>query len=185
MWPLVPLVGLLALLAWSTDTEASMARPEDQDDPTPPGEHFSWDELQSTSTGLRNVAPAAARANLRRLVEDVLEPLRALVGRPVRVGSAYRSPEVNAAIGGAKNSQHLHGLAVDVRVDGATSADLGAIVVSYALPFDQMVIYDDTSGKSHTHISIAAPGVTPRGQILVFDGQRYTEITPEELLELV
>lgn len=181
MWPLVPVLGLLAWLAWSTDVEASMS----YDDERPPGPHFSWDELQATATGLPNVAPAHARANLRRLVATVLEPLRDIVGRPVRVTSAYRSPEVNRAIGGAPSSQHESGLAADLTVKGATSADLGALVVAYGLPFDQLVVYDETSGKGHLHVSIAPVDRAPRGQILVFDGDRYTEITAQELLELV
>ena len=182
MWPLVPIIGLALLLAWSTDTEASMTR-QDEDDDSPPGEWFSWKELQTTSTGLPNVAPPAARANLRRLVAEVLDPLRSIIGQPVRVGSAYRSPAVNKAIGGAEGSQHQQGLAADLRVDGATSADLAALIVSYSLPFDQLVVYEPESGKRHTHVSIARAGVEPRGQILVYDGRTYTEITASELLE--
>jgi uncharacterized protein YcbK (DUF882 family) len=60
-----------------------------------------------------------------RLLE-VLEAIRALTGRPMRVVSGYRSPLTNAAIGGARNSQHLHGRAADIPPGRATVAQAAA-----------------------------------------------------------
>jgi hypothetical protein len=55
---------------------------------------------------------------------DVLEAFRAAVGKPVQVDSAYRCPAHNAAVGGAKGSEHMQGLAADIRVKGMTAAEL-------------------------------------------------------------
>ncbi len=44
--------------------------------------------------------------------------LAASWGQPIGVNSAYRDPEHNARVGGAKNSQHMHGNAFDVDVSG-------------------------------------------------------------------
>lgn len=41
-----------------------------------------------------------------------------LYGRPLNINSSYRDPEHNARVGGAKNSQHIHGNAFDVDVSG-------------------------------------------------------------------
>lgn len=54
---------------------------------------------------------------LKPLVRD-LEMIRAVFDRPLRVTSAYRTPAHNAAVGGAPNSQHVQGQAVDFVVDG-------------------------------------------------------------------
>lgn len=48
---------------------------------------------------------------------DKLQALRTALGHPLLITSAYRSPEHNAKVGGAKNSLHLEGRAFDVRMD--------------------------------------------------------------------
>ena len=47
-----------------------------------------------------------------------LEALRSLVGIPIRVDDAYRCPAHNAAVGGVKDSEHLEGIAADIRIPG-------------------------------------------------------------------
>jgi hypothetical protein len=48
---------------------------------------------------------------------DKLQALRDKLGKPVLLTSAYRSPEHNRKVGGAKNSQHMLGIAFDVRME--------------------------------------------------------------------
>lgn len=48
---------------------------------------------------------------------DKLQALRTMIGRPIVVSSAYRSPEHNRAVGGAPSSQHLKAKAFDCRMD--------------------------------------------------------------------
>lgn len=52
--------------------------------------------------------------------EDALDKLQALrdkLGTPLLLTSAYRSPEHNKRVGGAKNSYHLKGCAFDIRME--------------------------------------------------------------------
>jgi uncharacterized protein YcbK (DUF882 family) len=56
--------------------------------------------------------------NLTRLCVEVLEPLRAELGKPIKITSGWRSKEHNAKIGGAPNSQHTIGIAADIHVPG-------------------------------------------------------------------
>lgn len=71
--------------------------------------HFELWEFESPDTGEVIVFP--------ELVER-LEKLRELVGGPVLVLSAYRTPEHNRGVGGAPDSYHLRGMAADVTWDG-------------------------------------------------------------------
>lgn len=53
-----------------------------------------------------------------------LESLRALIGKPIYINSAYRCETHNQRIGGASHSQHVKGIAADISVHGMTAAEL-------------------------------------------------------------
>lgn len=61
-----------------------------------------------------------------------LQAIREAFGQPIRVNSGYRSPEHNAKVGGARNSQHLEALAADLAPASGKTTDLSrlATVVS-------------------------------------------------------
>jgi uncharacterized protein YcbK (DUF882 family) len=86
--------------------------------------HFSrWEFVDHTTGGLVGPDPA--------LIE-LLERIRASVGRPLRIVSGYRSPTHNRAVGGARRSYHLTGRAADfergvVPVSVAVAAGAGGI----------------------------------------------------------
>ena len=85
--------------------------------------HFSLEEFTDSQTAARNGLsniPAEgtyARVNLHRIAET-MEKVRKLLGHPVLISSGYRSPKVNAKVGGSKNSAHVHGLACDFTCPG-------------------------------------------------------------------
>jgi hypothetical protein len=81
--------------------------------------NFTLEEFTDSQTaarkGIHNVPSPTSqeRKNLQRTAE-VMERVRTLLGdKPILVSSGYRSPQVNTAVGGSKNSAHVHGLAVD------------------------------------------------------------------------
>ena len=115
---------------------------------TGPSPHFTWAELGATG------APPEAQVALAALVLAVLEPLRARIGKPVRVTSGYRSSAANAAIPGAsRTSQHPRGEAVDIVVDGMSSRELCRALLDAGVPFDQVIWYD---ADRHVHVSFTA-----------------------------
>jgi len=78
-------------------------------------QHFSQAELASPDTGEAKMQPEFML---------MLEALRRDYGKPMIITSGYRTPEHNAAVGGAKRSYHLQGRAVDVQVFGAEAYQL-------------------------------------------------------------
>ena len=87
-------------------------------------QHFTLGELCKTSvkTADGNIPSHVHIENLRRLCRW-LERLRQRYNNtPIIVNSAYRSPQVNKAVGGASNSNHLTGCAVDIRCAGIEQA---------------------------------------------------------------
>jgi zinc D-Ala-D-Ala carboxypeptidase len=117
------------------------------------GRYFTLREFTRTSTGLPNVPTHAAIDNLERLVDKVLDPLRASLGRPVRVTSGYRTAAINAAIGGSPTSDHVRGMAADIAVSGLTSVDVAREINRLGLPFDQLIAYAPERG-GHVHVSL-------------------------------
>lgn len=83
--------------------------------------HFTLHELVASRTATRkNIAeqfapPDDIISNLKFLAVNLLEKLREKNGNtPLFVSSGYRCPRLNKAVGGARNSQHLQGQAVDI-----------------------------------------------------------------------
>ena len=81
-------------------------------------EHFMLGEFTRSGSHpeVYNIPSHEAIANLKRLCVW-LEELRARYNAPIRINSGYRSPQLNRAIGGVSNSNHLTGCAVDIRVE--------------------------------------------------------------------
>jgi uncharacterized protein YcbK (DUF882 family) len=110
------------------------------------GPHFSESEL----------ACRHCRVNgCQQGLVDVLEEFRQLVGTPVIVDSAYRCREHNAQAGGAGKSEHVDGLAADIRVEGMTATQLEAL--ARKIPTIRGIGRDDH--KQYVHIDVR-PTVT-------------------------
>lgn len=79
--------------------------------------YFTLNELIHTSTGLLNVPNQVQFNNLQKLVTNILDPLREMYGKPIHVNSGFRATNVNKAVNGAKNSDHLFGFAADLKCE--------------------------------------------------------------------
>lgn len=124
--------------------------------------------------GLENLPSATALANMRNILAPGMQRIRELLTHPVQITSGYRSPEVNAAVGGGKSSQHVQGLAADFVAPGFGPPRMIAKTLAAnakELGIDQ-VIYEG----QWTHVSFAP---SPRGEVLtahfVGGGVSYTK----------
>jgi hypothetical protein len=129
--------------------------------------HFTLEELTHTDhRQYENTPNEAELANLKRLAAFLEEVKTALGGRPVMVNSAFRSKQVNDAVGSKDTSQHRVGCAVDFRVPQLTPDEVVKAVIAAGLPYDQLIREFDR----WTHISIPnTPETAPRRQVLIID----------------
>lgn len=88
---------------------------------------------------------------MQALMDECLDKVREMWGKPIGVNSGYRSYELNKAVGGAKNSQHLRGEAADITAGTKdNNRKLFDLIVASEIPFDQLI---DESGYKWLHIS--------------------------------
>lgn len=111
--------------------------------------NFTLSELTKSETALRkgldNEPTQDVIAALQTLAVNVLQPVRNHYGRSVKVNSGYRSPEVNASVGGSKTSDHCKGQAADIEIVGVANADL-ATYIRDELQFTQLILEFYTPG---------------------------------------
>lgn len=115
--------------------------------------------------GLDNTPTEEIKANLVRLAR-FLEEVRRVLGRPIMINSAYRSPKVNEAVGSKPTSQHCLGCAADIRVPGLTPDDVIKLILKSNIEYDQVIREFD----SWVHISIPNKFADkPRKNALIID----------------
>ena len=131
--------------------------------------HFTLEELTTTDhRQFDNTPNEAEQANLVRLAGLLEQVKTAIGGKPVMVNSAFRSKQVNDAVGSKDTSQHRVGCAADIRVPSMTPDSVVKAIIAAKLPFDQLIREFDR----WTHISVANdPKGKPRGQALIIDKQ--------------
>lgn len=124
--------------------------------------YFTIEELIKSSTarrkGIPNLPNGEQKENLIALVDNVLDPLRKLWGKPIIVTSGFRCVKLNRAVGGVAKSQHTKGQAADIRtVENTTMANkqLFDVAMRSGLPFDQLI---DEYGYNWIHISFNTKG---------------------------
>jgi hypothetical protein len=87
-----------------------------------PGGHFTWGEFTKNLTRIPQTTTVVENiAKLAYYLEDV----RSHFGNPsITIISGYRPTTINRSVGGASNSQHLYGTAVDMVISGFRPAEV-------------------------------------------------------------
>ena len=80
--------------------------------------HVTLAEFEHSDTairfGIENKMNEFEIERAKELCENVFEPIRAHLNKPIKINSGFRSDAVNKRMGGAKTSQHVLGEAVDL-----------------------------------------------------------------------
>lgn len=125
--------------------------------------NFTLEELCASDTakakGIRNNPGQTDVVNLCALVHNVLQPLRKWWGRPIKIGSGYRSLTLNNAVGGVRNSQHMKGEAADLCIEGDTNQGQQWFNwIKNHCEFDQLIWEHNAKGSYWVHVSYRADG---------------------------
>lgn len=128
--------------------------------------------------GISNMPTPEHIENFKNLAENVFQPIRDHFGCPIHISSGYRSEALNKAIGGAgkvingkyvASSQHCHGEAIDIDMDGSASGVTNKQVFDYIkdnLNFDQLIWeFGTDANPDWVHVSFDSSG-KQRKQIL-------------------
>lgn len=166
--------------------------------------YFNYYEFVASVTarehGIDNSIPnITVKTNINCLVNEILDPLRQLVGMPIHITSGYRCKELNRLVKGEKYSQHLTGEAADI----TTLSKYGNMIMVIELlcghrasetrpdgpmlfddiveffNFDQLIIYRMTRDKSNfawLHVSHRSKGKNRR-DVKFCDGVKKEKIT--------
>ena len=115
--------------------------------------------------GINNKCNIEQAGNIQRLIVEVLDPLREAYGKPIRVTSGFRSPELNKAVGGSRTSDHMTGCAADIvgtPNNKEENKKLFELVQELGLSYDQLI---DEKNFRWVHVSFRSKE-TNRMQIL-------------------
>lgn len=99
---------------------------------------------EAARKGLDNTPAKGIFKNLIFTAENMELVRNVLNGYPILISSAYRSPAVNAAVGGSKTSQHMTGQAVDFTCPKfGTPREIVQRIKNSGISFDQLILEFD------------------------------------------
>lgn len=119
--------------------------------------HFYLDEFTKSETakklGIDNsIKDSRHLENLSNLVYFILEPARKEIQRQIKITSGYRVPELNKAVGGVVNSQHMIGSAADLQIDNEQDGNILFEILSKNEHVDSL-LYEKSKTKKWIHVS--------------------------------
>ena len=124
--------------------------------------YFTIEELSHSETanrkGIDNTPTVDAVVSMTTLINECLDPVRELYGKPITVTSGFRCPMLNKAVGGVNSSQHVKGEAADLvgRNDDETRK-IFETAKAFG-QFDQLLYEKNSKGNIWVHISYKASG---------------------------
>ena len=139
-------------------------------------QHMTLGELCKTSvkTADGNIPSRVNIENLKRVCSwlerlrqkynlNIKEKIKNKNEEPIVINSGYRSPQVNKAVGGAPNSNHLTGCAADIRVAGIEQLVRYATILldisdESQEDFDELLLERSPRGGYWLHFAVRPSG---------------------------
>lgn len=130
-----------------------------------PGAPINWDDMNArvsryffvsevTQNDRRRIpSPGSEIEKNIRTLAVALDQVRQNWGSPIQVTSWYRPPDINRAVGGVANSQHIHGLAADIRTLDGRDQEFEHWLDTVAWK-DRALGYGVLSGRGFTHVDM-------------------------------
>lgn len=125
--------------------------------------NFALNEFTDSATAnklniINSIPNGIIYNNIKYLVENIMQPLRDILKNPIKITSGYRCQNLNKAVGGAWDSQHLAGEACDFTVDNMSLRDVFTLIIGSSIVFDQCIL-ERKGQKEPTwiHISVKRP----------------------------
>jgi zinc D-Ala-D-Ala carboxypeptidase len=128
-------------------------------------QNFTLEEMCASQVaarrGLDNTPGPIELANLKRMA-TVMEMVRTILSKPIHVDSGYRSPLVNASVGGVSTSAHCRGLACDFVCSAfGTPAEVALAILRSEIDYDQLILE-----YGWVHLGLADEGLPDRHEAL-------------------
>lgn len=130
-----------------------------------PGAPINWDDMNArvsryffvsevTQNDRRRIpSPGSEIEKNIRTLAVALDQVRQNWGSPIQVTSWYRPPDINRAVGGVANSQHIYGLAADIRTLDGRDQEFEHWLDTIAWK-DRALGYGVLSGRGFTHVDM-------------------------------
>lgn len=107
--------------------------------------NFLWKEFWSgdKKLGAKSIEPPEKYFESIKLMAKELQIVRDLIEKPIIVISGYRTPEWNKICGGANESYHMKGMAVDTRAIGMNIIKYTLYILRFTTKFKGIGLYRD------------------------------------------
>lgn len=123
--------------------------------------NFSLNELTYSSTArankVDNVPDRWELDNLKKLCNNILQPIRNKWGDSIFVTSGYRNPIVNRLVGGSSTSQHMEGKAADITVGSKEGNKKLFDMIVQMLENEEITVGQLIDEKNYSWIHISLP----------------------------
>ena len=148
--------------------------------------YLSYQEVTKSYTavrkGLDNTPNSQQLQNIIEWARKIFDPTRSFVGSALGCSIVFRSKDVNKAVGGVPDSQHIaeNGAAGDIDADIYGNSDNEAIFnfIKDNLDFDQLIAEDIKNNKvAWVHCSYVSPEKNRNEVLMMYvkDGKKYYE----------
>jgi hypothetical protein len=137
--------------------------------------YLSTQDAIKAKPGFNNFPNDVQLAALKYLGLHIFDPIVEHFGVPPFIHSAFRNEAYNKSIGGALNSQHKFGEAIDLDYDNIPKAPNNKALFDFVvrnLNFDQ-IIWEKWTNENPNWVHVSCVSVGNRKKVTRFDGKNY------------